>query len=388
MLSRIRIENFKALRNLDLLLRDRNVFIGPNKSGKSSILHSLGYLARSIATGDATNYFGGAIGFQQYLWKGIAKGTIKIEICGDDRPLFDEGLMPLEFSYSLEIGPDAVGNIVILSERLTVTHEGKRRPLIESSLGVGKALRLDGTSIFQNPESKVKPFLSYEVPGWEADRIRKYISTWNFFSLMSELPKLQATPAAAQNFLDTQGGQLSSWLHTFKSNFPESFKQVIAVAKEAFPEIESVSLPLTQAGTTFVSITEKGLASPISIFQASDGEVRFLQLLSIIFMPFPVPLVAIEEPEDRLHPRLLELLVQTADRVRIEEGSQAPQVFATTHSPYLIDLLQPEDVVVVEKRDGSTHCTRAEDKSDLRKLLEDGELGFGRLWYSGALGGV
>lgn len=388
MLTRIKIKNFKALRDLDLTLRQRNVFIGPNKSGKSSILHTLSFLARSIATGDITNYFGGPIGFPQFLWKGVTTGNISIEISGDDRPVYDKGVEPTEFSYGLEVGPDAVGNIVILRERLTVIYEGKRRVLIDSDQGLGKALRLDGTSIFQNPESKRKPFLSYEVPGWEADRIRKYVSRWNFFALISELPKLNPTPAAAQSFLDPQGGQLSSWLHTFQANYPESFAQVVAVAKEAFPEIESISLPVTQAGTTFVSTSEKGLTSPITIFQASDGEIRFLQLLSIIFMPFPVPLVAIEEPEDRLHPRLLELVVETADRVRIEAGDQAAQVFATTHSPYLVDLLHPEDVVVVEKRDGSTRCTRAEDKANLKQLLEDGELGFGRLWYSGALGGV
>ena len=388
MLSRIKVTNFKALKDLDLSLRERNVFIGPNKSGKSTILHALNFLARSIGTGDVTNYFGGAIGFQQFLWKGIAKGAISIEVTGDDRPLFESEKGPLEFFYAIEVGPDQMGNVSILSETLRVDDGTRKGTLIESKEGIGKALRLDRTSIFENPHSKTKPFLSYEVPGWEADRIRKYISKWNFFALISELPKLQATPAAEQAFLDQQGNFLSSWLHTFKSNFPESFQRVVAVAKEAFPEIESIALPVTQAGTTFVSVTEKGLISPISIFQASDGEVKFLQLLSIIFMPFPVPLVAIEEPEDRLHPRLLELLVETANRVRVEEGPQATQVFATTHSPYLVDLLSPEDVVVVEKRNGTTLCTRAEDKTDLRKLLEDGELGFGRLWYSGALGGV
>ena len=99
-------------------------------------------------------------------------------------------------------------------------------------------------------------------------------------------------------------------------------------------------------------------------------------------------MVAIEEPENNLHPRLLQLLIETYDRVRIEVGDAAAQVFVTTHSPYLVDLMQPEDVVIVEKRDGATSCVRAEDKHDLKRMMEESEMSFGRLWYSGALGGV
>ena len=86
--------------------------------------------------------------------------------------------------------------------------------------------------------------------------------------------------------------------------------------------------------------------------------------------------------------RLIELLVEAADNFRLEFGDKGAQVFATTHSPYLVDKLSPEDVVVVNKAEGETKCIRAADKKDIRRMLEEGELSFGRLWYSGALGGV
>jgi predicted ATPase len=388
MLTRLRVENFKALKNLDLPLRTRNVFIGPNKSGKSTILQVLQFLTQLVNVGDVSRVFNGELGFQQLLWKGISEGNIRVDIWGHGSASASDR-SPAEFYYSIEFGLDALRNLAILSEGLTVTMNGKELRLIEARSGQGEAIRASGEIVFQNPESSIKPFLSYEVPGWEGNLIRKYISGWQFFSMVPQLPKVTPAPSGAQPFLDASGAQLSSWLHTFQSNYPEAFERIVAVAREAFQEIKSITVPVTQAGTTFLSTTEKGLKSPISIFYASDGEVKFLQLLSIIFSPLPVSLVGIEEPENHLHPRLLELLVETANQVRVEIGEDnASQVFVTTHSPYLVDLLKPEDVLIVEKRNAATRCTRATDKENLRQLLEESEMSFGSLWYSGALGGV
>lgn len=382
MLNRLRVKNFKSLRNLDITLRQRNVFIGRNSSGKSSILSVLSYLTQLLSS-DAATIFGGAAGFQQHLWKGAEQGSISFEIWGDDGPT---DVPPIPFNYSLSIAMDVQTGPIIESEFLSIGDD-PAQTLIQAEAGVGTAKRSNGETIFTNPQARSKPFLSYEIPGWEGDRIRKYILGWQFFQLIPELSKRTTSQTTAHRFLDPNGMQISGWLHTFQANYPEAFSRVLSVAKEAFPEIESLTTPVTQAGT-YLATSEKDLLSPVTIFYASDGEIKFLQLLSIIFSPFDVGVVAIEEPESHLHPRLIELLVEAADNVRLEFGDKGAQVFATTHSPYLVDKLSPEDVVVVDKVRGETICTRAADKADIRRMLEEGELGFGRLWYSGALGGV
>ena len=381
MLKRLRVRNFKSLRNLDLELRQRNVFIGRNNSGKSSILAVLSYLNRTLTSPNIEGVFQGPLGFQHHLWKGVRGGSIGFEIWGDDSPT---DLQPLPFYYGLSLAVDSQGALIVESESLIV---GENTVLVEAAGGIGVAKRSNGESIFVNPPAPGRPFLSYEIPGWEADRIRKYIQAWQFFQLIPELAKRTASPATAHPFLDITGTQISGWLHTFQANYPEAFGRVLSVAKVAFPEIESLATPITQGGT-YLATSEKNLLSPVPISLASDGEIKFLQLLSIIFSPFDVGLVAIEEPESYLHPRLIELLVEAADNVRLEFGDRGAQVFATTHSPYLVDKLSPEDVVVVDKIDGETKCIRAADKKDIRRMLEEGELSFGRLWYSGALGGV
>jgi predicted ATPase len=386
----MKVANFKALKDVDITLRERNVFIGPNKSGKSTILQVLNILTQLMNGGDASRVFGAELGFQQWLWKGLSKGDIDIQIWGAALPLHDRNTEPRDFHYAISIGIDALRNVTVKRERLEVIDRAQRKStvLIEAQLGTGVSRRMNGESLFENPGSPGKPFLSYEIPGWEANDLRRYIAGWHFYQLMPELPKVTAAQASAQPFLDTAGAHLSAWLHTFQANFPEAFNRVVEVAKEAFPEVESLATPVSQAGTTFLTSKERGLSTPITVFHLSDGELKFLQLLSIVFSPLPVNIVCIEEPENHLHPRLLELLIETADRVRIENAPHNAQVFVTTHSPFLVDKLDPEDVIVVEKVDGATKCIRATAKADLKRMLEEGELSFGRLWYSGAFGGV
>lgn len=64
------------------------------------------------------------------------------------------------------------------------------------------------------------------------------------------------------------------------------------------------------------------------------------------------------------------------------------QIITTTHSPYFIDLFRehPEEIVISQKRGRAAHFERLSDRADLPELLREGALG--DLWFSGVLGGV
>lgn len=64
------------------------------------------------------------------------------------------------------------------------------------------------------------------------------------------------------------------------------------------------------------------------------------------------------------------------------------QVVTTTHSPYFIDLFRdhPEEVVISQRHGGAAVFERLSDRADLPELLREGSLG--DMWYSGVLGGV
>ena len=199
---------------------------------------------------------------------------------------------------------------------------------------------------------------------------------------------LRLPAAAAVGALDVHGANLSSWLHTLQVNHPVDFERISKVVREAFPEIESLGTLVTQAGTTFLTSREKFLQSPTTVFDASAGQLKFIALASLIYSPLGVPLVCLEEPENHLHPRLLSLLVEIANQRRTELGAHGSQAIVTTHSPYLLDLLDPEDIILVSKQKGETRFQRVESADELRRLMRESENTLGRLWFSGSLGAL
>lgn len=70
-------------------------------------------------------------------------------------------------------------------------------------------------------------------------------------------------------------------------------------------------------------------------------------------------------------------------------SARAPvQIIATTHSPYLLDLFRdhPEEVVIAQKQGEEARFERLTDRADLPQLLQEGTLG--DMWFAGILGGV
>ena len=113
----------------------------------------------------------------------------------------------------------------------------------------------------------------------------------------------------------------------------------------------------------------------------SDGTLRYLCLLAILYNPNPPPIVCIEEPELGLHPDIVAGLAK-----HLRAASEHMQLIVTTHSDILIDALSdtPESVVVFENHKGATQMNRL-DVDELRAWLEDYRLG--ELWTSGQIGG-
>jgi predicted ATPase len=370
------------------------VLIGPNKSGKSSILDALKFMCEAMTFADIAKPLDTRGGFFNVLWKGKAtlgealaarSESIEFDLIG---AIDDAEGERMECSYSVTVSGDMTGSVFLGGETLDVSFGGRVYRLIEMKNGVGVAKKVNGTELFENPQSRTRPVLSYDIPGWEAERVKRDIVQWHFFDLIPQLAKVTSNSAAAVTSLDVHGASLSSWIHTLQVNHPEEFQRIVKVVSDAFPEIESLGSVVTQAGTVFLALREKHLQSPVFPVGASSGELKFLILMSLIYSPMGTSLVAVEEPENHLHPRLLSLLVEIANQRRIELEGRVAQAVVTTHSPYLVDLLEPEDIVVVDKRDGATECKRPGSGDELRRLLREAETTLGRLWFSGSLGGV
>jgi hypothetical protein len=113
----------------------------------------------------------------------------------------------------------------------------------------------------------------------------------------------------------------------------------------------------------------------------SDGTLKIFAYMLLLEDPNPPPFLCIEEPENGLYHKLLESLTREF-REHANGRKDGSQVFVTTHQPYLVDALEPEEVWILEKKsDGFSHIRRASDDQLVRNLVQEG-LPLGSLWYS------
>ena len=103
--------------------------------------------------------------------------------------------------------------------------------------------------------------------------------------------------------------------------------------------------------------------------------------LVLLFDPSPHPLLCVEEPENRLYPKLLEEL---AEEFR-ENANRCGQVFVSTHSPDFLNATRVEEVYWLSKNDGFTHVQRAIDDAQIVAYMSDGDR-MGYLWKEGLFG--
>lgn len=386
MIKQLRVRNFLSLKDVDLELGARNLLVGPNMSGKSNLIDCFRFLTTMVLSG-LNKAFLDRGGFQEVVWKGGDESRISFGLAVEDS--FVEKQPKKVYDYEISIVGSPTGLIAVEREKLTVRINKTVKTLIDLKNGQGEVKKEDGTMAFSPGGDPTRSALEFDVPGWEGGLIRAFVATWRFYRLIPTLMK-QANAATSQNFLNEHGDNFSSWFMTLLTQHPEEFRKIRQVATDVLPSLKEILTPPTQFATTYVTTQEKDLKGPINIWRMSDGELCFLALLSLIFAPekLGAPLFCIEEPENHLHPKLLETLVEVLTQRHSELGSKAAQNIATTHSPYLVDRLSLEDLIVVERKKGASVFTRPASKQHLKQLLEREEMGLGELWYSGALGGV
>ena len=160
---------------------------------------------------------------------------------------------------------------------------------------------------------------------------------------------------------------------------PHSKQSVIEGLKELYEGFTNYEVEVNGA---FVRIRfTEGNKYSIPATRLSDGTLRYLCLLAILYNPTPPPVVCIEEPELGLHPDIVAGLAK-----HLLAASERMQLIVTTHSDILVDALtwNPETIIVCENVDGATQMKRL-DPEKMKVWLKD--YGLGNLWTSGQIGG-
>jgi predicted ATPase len=401
MLDQIHIRNYKSLRGVTLDLRPFNVLVGPNNAGKSNLFDCLRFLSELTRSqqGEPAQSRGG---FSSIIWNGEIKNSIGIEISGHEPSFADQHGDRYRFRYEMHLagGPT---HSQVTSERFSVDpldYTGAVSP-IEKDLSEA---RPEGRVLLEypveqnmaratDPSGKVLwtgsyglGLSSYLLPFADPTRFpllgdfALQVKNWAFYNFV---PSLMERPLQVRKDLRLQeyGENFGAVLHSHHAEFGSNFREIEEWLQRAMPEISELLSGLTEQGQTYAQIKEKGLKVRIPSWAMSDGTVRFLAHLLVAFGASPPPLVCFEEPENYIHPHLLQLLAHVLKR-----ASTRSQILLTTHSPYLLNFLEPEDIIIVEKHEGATEASRPNHPGAIKEALKT--LGLGEMWYAGSLGGT
>ncbi len=253
----------------------------------------------------------------------------------------------------------------------------------------------DGRNVierFQYLNSHGNPQLPHEfLPRGIPTKIEEFISNFEIFSFEAGL--IANEVSLAPNIeLKTSGLDFAGVLDRLRDNEPERFIGLNRELNEWFPEFDQILFGTPNTGSrSFLLRTTVG-KHKIKASELSDGTLLALAYLTIAYLPNPPKIVAFEEPEKGIHPRLLRNIQEAMYRLAFPENygekREPIQVIATTHSPYLLDLYKdnPEEIVISSKDEKGVHFERLIDKPHIKEILQDAPLG--EIWYSGVLGGV
>jgi len=375
MITRLHVEGYKSLKDLDLELCPLNVMIGPNGSGKSNTIDVLSLMSESAQERlvDAVGNRGG----ERMLWRFEA-------------PFVRVGIQASPASYSARIvfhdGQPCVDEETVSGDPIGP------RPLIERFSDGTTSLREDRAAQETNPRSYRKDELLLQ-DGWqpqhwpEVAHLKRLLGQTRRYSRLDIGPGAEVRrpqPPRQEYTVDPSGDNLVSVLHRWATDDASSdlLAPINDALRVAFSEFDRLQFP-PEGGEGYIGLRwhVDGLSRGLTVKQLSDGTVLFLWLLAILHQPPTGGIIMIEEPEIGLHPDLIRILAETLKSVASEEK----QFLISTHSPELVSWLEPENVLVVEKdEEGATQARRL-DREGLGAWLDSYTLG--ELWRMGEVGG-
>lgn len=377
-IEKLTVKNFRSLHNLELnKITPLTVFLGPNGSGKSTILDLFAFLSECFTDGlkrawDKRNRF------KEMRTRG-AEGPIVIELKYREKY---KPKTPL-ITYHLEINEENNKPIVEVEwvwwKRFSTGHPYK---FLDFSRGEGNVIPgnepdIDTQRINEALESP--DFLAVSTLGQlqqhpRISALRRFITGWHLSYLTAD--QTRGTPESGPNErLSTSGDNLPNVIQYLKEQHPEQLEKILSVLSERIPRLEKVDAEMLADGRLLLQIKDIPFEKPILAKFASDGTMKLLAYLLMLYDPEPPYLIGIEEPENHLHPRILPALAHECG-----EASSRSQLLVTTHSPFFINDIRPDELWILHRdENGYTQAERAADVPRVRDFIDNGAK-LGSLW--------
>ena len=417
----LRIKNYRALKDITLgklwntqnrdSLTPMTAVIGKNGVGKSTLFDAFGFLSDCLKGGveEACDARGRG-GFERLRSQG-QEGSIEFQI------YYKEDYNSRPITYELAIDLDTDNRPYVKKERLRQRRKGQKTgwPFSFLLLDEGKGIVWKGEEEGKQVEEGQDHFDLFkliEKIQREADEesketelvelndkrklgiatlgslkqhprislFRRFIEGW-YLSYFTPDAARSLPLAGPQKHLNIHGDNLGNVVQFMEREHSKKFQNILNSISRKIPGIEKISTEKSPDNRLLLKFNDQGFQDPFYVQQMSDGTLKVLAYLLLLEDPSPPPFICIEEPENGLYHKLLETLAQEFRKHATGQRGSS-QIFITTHQPYFVDALQPEEVWILEKGDdGFSRIKRASDNPLIKNLVSEG-LPLGSLWYS------
>ena len=404
MLHSLKIDGFKSFGSTarPIYLEPLNFVVGANASGKTNLIRSLFFLRDALLNGvdKAVFAMGGPREVRNRVVRernqpkpcsiAVSAKDLSIEFGGRNGNNYT--LTGFDYQFHADLRSDDA-NPTVQTERLVVKLISKNGEVDEYKLERDQQkVRIQDPTNPPDKQVRVE-----EVPEQEAAHLaagvgffglpavlfRDYVSRWQLYNISPQIARLPTKEEPSME-LGPNGENLAVVLHEIeKHNGKGAMSAIVDGLKGAVPGFQGIkSVPLQIEGKWAFQVIEDKIKA-INPQSASDGTVRLLTLMVIACWCAPTAtLVAIEEPENGIHPHLSKQLVEL-----FREASKQRQFIITTHNPSFLDHLTPNEVLLCDKgEDSFTKVTHASDREQIEVFRKHFTLG--ELWRQGVLGGI
>lgn len=425
MLTKLEVTNYKSIKLLSLDMQRFMVLVGPNGAGKTNVVRALELLGNILTRG--TTAPAREQGWAQIVHreKKPARGGLRLAA----RFLLNPRQMrlpprsvpeaPVEAHLSLTLrGKVGDHEVTVVSEEFGLA-SSQGTMLLSLAGSTWKADYGDDPALWAMvagylPPTRPGPSLRDQVK----ERFNARFGTRDLFEDPTELRLLTRTlgqtfhqvlrhcsisrlrldasalrsdarfQADGEHALGPSGEGLPVAVDRLRERKDEpaaAFLPILEALREVYPRIEDVVPEPFGQGRVTVGFRERGISDLIPLDSASDGVLHALALL-IALRSSSIGVLAIEEPENALHPWSVRKILELAQAQRSRQ-----QVLITTHSETVVNAVEdPASLFIVESTEqGGTTVQPAPSKENaLVAILQETGQKLGDVWLDGSLGGV
>ncbi len=389
MITRVEARNYRCLQKVDVSLRPFQILVGPNGSGKTAFMDVLGFLRDYMSYTIQYAVKQRTDNFHDLVWgrEGTSFDLALEAQIPPDHIIVTEAASYTRLRYELSVRLDVPSEVPVIEKERVVLHD----PVREKTWLMADRSRMR-VEFPHEDGSRPKPGYGMDVSLFES-AVKHFPTGANDFPTIQWFATLLCegirnvrlrtedlhgpSTLGAEKASKLTGANLARSIFELQQKSSESFDAWIRHLRTALPDLEIVrSEPLLQSARRLMVKFQNGIDVPSRV--VSDGTLCLMALTILAYMPEPDHVYLIEEPENAVHPTAVETIYQSLSSLYDD------QVLMASHSPILLSLAKPEDLLCFARTPEGTTIVPGNEHPALKEWK--GEVNLSDLFAAGVLG--